>query len=243
MTCAGFSWINLLSLKRKLMHKRPSHYPISTVIRYFSLWADVFLSLLSHDQSTYGGLLWEWGQMFWQLKRGSANTHVHTHVHMHPLTQIECMHPGAHMHSGKFFRCVGEFKAEDLKDKKAAVTYLQSKCSYMGKHEKQCLHRTSHEKLPLFHHYMKTLCLSIVEIIKWEALFCEPFISTKGEQCLIQPITLFHRRRKSSETHHLLKYVTQLWTNQVEEIFWIWCYYHVIHFSQAAACQTNSYSR
>lgn len=47
-----------------------------------------------------------------------------------------------------------------------------------------------------------------------------------------QPVAPFHRRSK--ETRHLLKYVTQLWTNQVEEIFWIWLYYHAMCFSQVS---------
>lgn len=96
---------------------------------------------------------------------------------------------------------------------------------YTGKHEKRHLCHTSHEKPPLFPYYMKTLCLSIVEIIKQRALVLWAFHFNKRQTVSdslsysSKPIALFHRQRESWETHHLLKYVTQLWTNQVEGIF------------------------
>lgn len=117
---------------------------------------------------------------------------------------------------------------------------------YMGKHEKQRLHHTSHEKPPLFFHYMKTLCLSIVEIIKQRTLVLWDFHFNKRQTVSdslsysSEPIALLHRHRESRETHHLLKYVMQLWTNQSEGIFESGIIFMQCAFSQGAGCHTNT---
>ena len=95
-------------------------------------------------------------------KRLGAQIHTHENIHP-PPTQIEYMHPGAHTQAqGESFGCVGELKAEDLKDKKAAVTYLQGKCSLVTWGSMKSSASAAHhiKRLPLFRHYMKTLSVS-----------------------------------------------------------------------------------
>ena len=60
-----------------LWKEQSCHNPISSVIRYFSFWADAFFPCFLKSNQHMVAWLWEWGQMFWQLNRGSSHARAH----------------------------------------------------------------------------------------------------------------------------------------------------------------------
>ena len=103
---------------------------------------------------------------------------------------------------------------------------------YTGKHEKQRLRHTSHKNSLVQPIHGDTLSLHCgnnnVENPCSENLSFQQKVS---DSLSYSSEPRYTHTGEVKKTHHLLKYVIQLWTNQVEGIFWIWMYYHVTWFS------------
>lgn len=64
-----------------------------------------------------------------EAKCSGSRKRLSTHTFTYAPTNTDRIAAPRGTHAGKVFGCIGELKAEDLKDKKAAVTYLQGKSS------------------------------------------------------------------------------------------------------------------
>lgn len=91
--------------KEILMHEQPCHYPISSVIRYFSFWADAFfLSVFSSPIN-----IWFPGFENEAKCSGSSIEAPRTHVHTTyvPTTTDRMCAPGAERHTDWFVEYLG----------------------------------------------------------------------------------------------------------------------------------------
>lgn len=100
MTCAGFSWVNLLSLKGKLMHKRPEQLPdLHWYLSFSSLRADVFLP----DFTRLINIWWLALRMRPSVlaARKMLCTHTHGHACAYVCTNTDIIHAlrGTHTHT------------------------------------------------------------------------------------------------------------------------------------------------
>lgn len=94
--------------KEILMHKKPHHYPISSVIRYFSFWADAFfLSVFSSPINI-------WLPGFENEAKCSGSSieapRMHVHTTYAPVTTDKMLASGAERHTDWFVECLGRLK-------------------------------------------------------------------------------------------------------------------------------------